>query len=988
MPDAVNIILGISGASAVLGALGQIQGSLAGLIATSGLVSAAVGGVKSALDLGGDLSDLSKRTGQSVRDLAVLSRAYENAGLSSGFLAPSINLIQRALAGTNEEGAKTDGVLKRLGLQAEQLKGMSFAGQIEALTAAFARVPDPIERAALAAQLFGRNGAQMLQLIGDPAALRTAESEAGRLADRLQANAEKFDDIGDRLTVVKLRMQEMYVVAAERLLPVLDKTASLLQGLNLSVVGATLPNVLTAAGAIGGAALARNVVDKLNIAVLDWATRPDGAIGQQFAGKFLVPLTQGLSGLAARVLPIGLAAVIAKEVLLGLYAAYAEWQNTKLEKSNSAQDSAAKVRSMALNVRSESDRQAAIAEALKAIDQTKEGLREELSSWWTNQTAVQSYEGALKQLHGTLRLLGGQWAENRAAANRAADAAAAAAAKLAAGEAEAQEWWQGDKGSAARSKLRDLSHSQLSTPLQLQIAKTDLADLDKAYAARKAELDASHAVVQSDKLSVEYGLARYELLQRIAKAAAAVVQSDQDALEAELRRISEERATLDGDFTRSDATKWAERKKLIEEAIAAQQRFIDGQRQLAAAAAASGDKTTAAVYSTAATQGEQSLTGLRQERAGLGADPNSYLQQTQAALGSWQASIGTQAQDAAQLFVSPWKAGFEEINSSLTNLIMKGGTWRDVWTNVSTAVATSFVSSGVKMFTDYLASQTWAVLSGVAVHSAGEQAKTAASAIGAGERAAVQAGETAVQAGATASQVGIHAAGEGAKTGSSTLGALWRKAIVFGETVWHGIQVGIRTAAHIAGEIAKTAITLAMVPVRIAATVLEIGKELILAGIKAMSAMAGIPVVGPILAVAALGAIIAAGVGAMKGFAKGGIIDGGEQIIRVNEQGTEAVLNHQAFRTFGPDFIDGLNHGQLLLDAVPASAVSSYSPAYSAAAPATPSAAPGATSTNVSASPVSIAFFDDEPKARAWAESAPGQRTLARLSKRQALRFG
>jgi hypothetical protein len=56
-----------------------------------------------------------------------------------------------------------------------------------------------------------------------------------------------------------------------------------------------------------------------------------------------------------------------------------------------------------------------------------------------------------------------------------------------------------------------------------------------------------------------------------------------------------------------------------------------------------------------------------------------------------------------------------------------------------------------------------------------------------------------------------------------------------------------------------------------------------------------------------------AGITAMAGgFEKGGVVRGGEQFIRVNESGTEAVLNAGATARMGEDTINRLNAGEAL----------------------------------------------------------------------------
>jgi len=105
------------------------------------------------------------------------------------------------------------------------------------------------------------------------------------------------------------------------------------------------------------------------------------------------------------------------------------------------------------------------------------------------------------------------------------------------------------------------------------------------------------------------------------------------------------------------------------------------------------------------------------------------------------------------------------------------------------------------------------------------------------------------------------------------MGSLARRMIALGETIWHGIQVAVRTAAHMEGETLQTGITIVQSGLRIASSLAETMASIVKAAAGAMSAMASIPYVGPILAIAAMGAIIAAGARLMKGFAVGEKVD-------------------------------------------------------------------------------------------------------------------
>jgi len=94
----------------------------------------------------------------------------------------------------------------------------------------------------------------------------------------------------------------------------------------------------------------------------------------------------------------------------------------------------------------------------------------------------------------------------------------------------------------------------------------------------------------------------------------------------------------------------------------------------------------------------------------------------------------------------------------------------------------------------------------------------------------------------------VHVAGETAKTGSTLVGSIARGAIHVGETIFEGIQVAIRTAIHFAGEVAKTAATILGFAMRLPVIIAESIAYVFQAAVGAMSALASIPYVGPILA--------------------------------------------------------------------------------------------------------------------------------------------
>jgi hypothetical protein len=141
---------------------------------------------------------------------------------------------------------------------------------------------------------------------------------------------------------------------------------------------------------------------------------------------------------------------------------------------------------------------------------------------------------------------------------------------------------------------------------------------------------------------------------------------------------------------------------------------------------------------------------------------------------------------------------------------------------------------------------------------------------------------------------------------------------------------------------------------------------------------------GTVAYVAALGIGTAAtaaisGIGGAGGYASGGIIPGGEQLIRVNEQGTEAVLNNRALQIFGPDFIAALNAGALDLAALPDN-VARKTPEASAvrSAPALAGGDSGSEEIHIG-----ITHFDSPTAIEQWAQSRRGRRFIANMQSGQ-----
>lgn len=316
----LTIAIALSNAPAVLAGLKSVTAGISGLGAGATAAALAITGFGRAMNEGGRLADLADRTGETVRELVALERAFSTAGLGAGALPAAFSRVQLALSGVNEEGGRTDQALRRLGLSASQLLPLSGGERFRALADAFGRVGDAATRTGLAVQIFGRSGAEMLQVFASPEGLSAAEEETRALGEAMERNARAFDRVGDALSIWKVRLLEVQTTLAERILPMLELAAKLIKSVN--------PSLLAGAGvALAGAltlGLASKVGGALMTGVAAFATNPAASAAMTKVGG-------GLFNLLTKAAPAAMAVAIAAVVGQALLSVWSTWQNRMID---------------------------------------------------------------------------------------------------------------------------------------------------------------------------------------------------------------------------------------------------------------------------------------------------------------------------------------------------------------------------------------------------------------------------------------------------------------------------------------------------------------------------------------------------------------------------------------------------------------------------------------------------------------------------------
>ena len=163
-----------SGSKQVSADLKKLGGGIArtgrNILGLATAAAAPLAGMTLAFASAGDkLDKMSKRTGVSVKALSELAFAAEQSGSSIDSVEKGIRGMQRSLLNAEMGSKAASDALASIGLSANELSGMRPEDQFTAIADAIAKVQDPSKRAALAMQLFGRAGSELLPMLAENA---------------------------------------------------------------------------------------------------------------------------------------------------------------------------------------------------------------------------------------------------------------------------------------------------------------------------------------------------------------------------------------------------------------------------------------------------------------------------------------------------------------------------------------------------------------------------------------------------------------------------------------------------------------------------------------------------------------------------------------------------------------------------------------------------------------------------------------------------
>lgn len=205
------------------------QAGAAMTVAGGAIVGGFVASAKAAGDYGGQIFDATRKTGMSAESLTALKFAAEQSGVGFDMLQGAI-AKQARTANEAATGNKTaQEAYARLGVSVTDASGKMKDGNTLLLETADALkgIENPTQRSAMAMEIFGRSGAQMLPMLMEGSAgIADMEAKARSLGLTMTDEmAKAADDAGDRMEAAQASIGMAWKNIGATVLPVVADVA-------------------------------------------------------------------------------------------------------------------------------------------------------------------------------------------------------------------------------------------------------------------------------------------------------------------------------------------------------------------------------------------------------------------------------------------------------------------------------------------------------------------------------------------------------------------------------------------------------------------------------------------------------------------------------------------------------------------------------------------------------------------------------------------
>lgn len=168
------------------------------------------------------LKDIAERTGSTVENMGALARAASLTNNEFGEVEKGIIKLNKALAGSDDASKGAAHALDAIGLNIKELRQLDPAEAFRKIALRMGEFEEGAGKVAVAMDIFGKNGAQLIPFMNDLA-------EVGDLVSKTTAEqAEQADRYEKNLTKLKATKGELYKVMSMQLLPVANSFVQML----------------------------------------------------------------------------------------------------------------------------------------------------------------------------------------------------------------------------------------------------------------------------------------------------------------------------------------------------------------------------------------------------------------------------------------------------------------------------------------------------------------------------------------------------------------------------------------------------------------------------------------------------------------------------------------------------------------------------------------------------------------------------------------
>ena len=297
-----------------LGRMGQAAkgvGGLMGALLPVGAVAGLTAIAKGSIDAADNLNDMSQRTGVAVESLSRFGQAAQDSGSSIEGVAKGMGQLAKRITDPSSAASKA---LSGIGVATRDAQGKvrSLDAVMLEISDRFAKMPDGAEKSALAMQLFGKSGVELIPMLNQGRA--ALEQYQATISGDMAKSADEFND---SLNAIGRSLSGPFNEAVTALLPAITSIAQGIVGIikaftalpqpvqaTLLVIGGLLTALIALAPAISAIISIGSAIAGLFAA--GGALASAGSIIAGIATAFIVLIT-GPVGIVALLVAAGVA---------------------------------------------------------------------------------------------------------------------------------------------------------------------------------------------------------------------------------------------------------------------------------------------------------------------------------------------------------------------------------------------------------------------------------------------------------------------------------------------------------------------------------------------------------------------------------------------------------------------------------------------------------------------------------------------------------